>query len=665
MLAEAVGNKDESCDVDLGPTRVAIGDAVAGMPPSALPLSSPPNTGTAPTEETHLGRYKLLGLLGKGGMAEVFLAQQDGPAGFQKTCVVKRIRRSLAEEPKFVDMFLREARVAARLNHPNLVQIFELGESHGPRGTDYFIAMEFLDGVSLHRAARRMWATSQSVPMEVALRAIADAALGLHHAHNLVTDGRLTPLVHRDVSPDNIMLTRDGVSKVLDFGVAKSTDVDEQTGTGEVKGKIPFMSPEQLHGDPLDGRSDLWSLGVTMYWLLTGRRPFDGATEPMTIDAILRRQAPAPRELNPLIPMPLESIIMQLLEKDRMKRIATAAELSDRLLMLLGPAAGYSAAAQFAARAVQMQDADGSPLPSVLTIIAARPESTWLRRIDAGSGGDLERLVPETTPPGGLPRSPRALPPVDPSTDGTVTGLKTAELARRFTPRLLPWAASAGVLISLAVAFIAVRSGVGQPAVQPLVPSAMVAPAASAQPDGVLGTAPVTPSQKAPETESPPDVTPPDVTPPLPAAGPADASEPRAAAGRKDARARIRTMAPGRVQWRANGKAVGRGNGTVKVAKGTTQLLAVDGETGGSAQVSVNNGVADYASVQNGTLVVRVKPWAEVSIGSRKLGTTPIDPVVLPAGSYTVKLAQDDKVKTKSVTLKPGQSSTITIDMRD
>lgn len=657
MLLRAVGNQDDGYDVDLGPTQVAPNVGLIPRPVSKPGLVAPPNTGAAPSDETHLGRYKLLGLLGKGGMAEVFLATQDGPAGFQKTCVVKRIRRSLAEEPKFVDMFLREARVAARLNHPNIVQIFELGEARGPRGTDYFIAMEFLDGVSLHRAARRVWAKSQSMPMEVALRAVADAALGLHHAHNLVTDGRLTPLVHRDVSPDNIMLTRDGVSKVLDFGIAKSTDIDEQTGTGEVKGKIPFMSPEQLHGEPLDGRSDLWSLGVSMYWLLTGRRPFDGATEPMTIDAILRRSPAPPRELNPLIPMPVEAIIMQLLEKERTKRIATAAELSDRLLMLLGPAAGYSAAAQFAARAVQMQDADGSPLPSVLTIIAARPESTWLRRVDVGAAGDLERLVPETTPPGGLPPSPRAPTPGDPSTDGTVTGIKTAELARRMTPRMLPWAASAGLLISLAVAFFAVRSGVGQPAVQPLAPPTMTMQD-PAQPG--LPAAPKPPHPLTPETATAPGATP---APPVVVPEPAD--EPKVAAGRRDDRASIRTMAPGRVQWRLSGKTLGRGNGSIKVAKGTAQVQAVDSETGGVALVNINGGVADYGTVGNSTLVVRVKPWAEVAVGSRKLGTTPIDPVVLPAGSYTVKFTTDDKVKSKSVTLKPGQSTTITVDMRD
>lgn len=653
MLEVVAGKAEDGIDVDLSPTVVSASE----RRPAPAFTQAPP-TGPAPAEETHLGRYKLLGLLGKGGMAEVFLAQQDGPAGFQKTCVVKRIRRSLVEEPRFVDMFLREARVAARLNHPNIVQIFELGESVGPRGKDYFIAMEFLDGVSLHRAARRMWAKSQSVPMEVALRAVADAALGLHHAHNLVTDGRLTPLVHRDVSPDNIMLTRDGVAKVLDFGIAKSNEIDEQTGTGEVKGKIPFMSPEQLHGEPLDGRSDLWSLGVSLYWMLTGRRPFDGATEPMTIDSILRRAPQPPRELNPLIPLPVEAIILQLLEKDKRKRIATAAELSDRLLMLLGPAAGYSAAAQFAARAMQMQDADGSPLPSVLTIVAARPESTWLKRIDAGVAGDLERLVPDLTPPGGLPRSPNTSPPVkDPSTDGTVTGIKTGELARSFTPRLLPWAAGAGLLVSLALAFFVVRSGVGQPKVVPLLPPA-VTPAAAATPSSLAPEPPAPIAAPAPEAIPAP-------LPPEAAPQPAPVAEPRVAPERRDDRASVRAVAPSRVVWKLSGKTVGRGNDTLRLPKGTTRVQAVDGETGGIAQVSVVNGVADYGAVPKGTVILRVKPWAEVSIGGRKLGTTPIDAVVLPAGSYTVKLVQDDKTKTKTLDIKGGQSVTVTVDMRD
>ena len=152
------------------------------------------------------------------------------------------------------------------------MQVFELGQ----QGETYFIAMEHIDGISLRKASRRAWSIGESIPMEVIVKCVAAAARGLHYAHNLKhPDGKPGGLVHRDISPDNLMVTRDGVTKVLDFGIAKMEvdEVDAATKTGELKGKIPYMPPEQLKAEPLDGRADLWSLGVTLYWLLTRTRP--------------------------------------------------------------------------------------------------------------------------------------------------------------------------------------------------------------------------------------------------------------------------------------------------------------------------------------------------------------------------------------------------------
>ncbi len=630
-----------------------------------------PGAGAPPQR---IGRYTLVRLLGKGGMAEVYLAKQDGPAGFQKTCVVKRIRKSLAEEPRFIEMFLREARVAARLNHPNAVQIFELGQD----GKEYFLAMEFLDGVSLHRAARRSWHHGESVPMEVVLRAAADAALGLHHAHSLVgLDGRPTPLIHRDVSPDNVMLTRDGVSKVLDFGIAKSTDVEEVTGTGEVKGKIPFMSPEQLQGLTLDNRSDLWSLGVTMYWLLTGVRPFDATTEPMTIDGILRRDPKRPRELNPLIPQPLESIVMQLLEKEREKRVASGAELADKLLALLGPAAGYGSASTFAARAMSWADQDPQQPISALTILAARPESQWLKRLDDDSGG-LERLFPESTPTGARRALLRPHPERAPSTGKTVTGLSAVERPSH----LFPVAAGVVAAAALAIgAFFTLRA-LREPE-EPSVVTAAPLPNGGANGATSGDAAGDTHADDAPAGAAPADA--------APAGARADAAHVVAAASdgtaahgadadadahdggarheaqhvHHDSRIPVHATAPASVAWKLNGHHLGSGSGALRVPRGTARLTAVDTLTGGVTTVSINDGNADYGAVATGTLVVRAQPWAEVQIGRKRIGTTPLDPLTLKAGRYTVHMVHDNLQKNVVVDVKPGKRAFATADMRE
>ena len=632
---------DDGMDVDMGPTR-AVADTLG--------------TDVGPAALQRLGRYTLVSLLGKGGMAEVYLATQDGPMGFAKTCVVKRIRRSLSEEPRFVEMFLREARVAARLNHPNAVQIFELGQDGG----EYFLAMEFLDGVSLHRAARRCWHHGESVPMEVVLRATADAALGLHHAHSLVgPEGKATPLVHRDVSPDNIMLTRDGVSKVLDFGIAKSTDVEEVTGTGEIKGKIPFMSPEQLQGLPLDRRSDLWSLGVTMYWLLTGKRPFDATSEPMTIDGIMRRDPARARELNPLIPTAVEQIVMQLLEKDREKRIGSGAELAEKLLSLLGPSAGYGPASTFAAKAMAWPDPEpGAHVPlSALTLIAARPESQWLKRLDADGAG-LERLFPERTPTGMRNAVPQGAEL--PSTGGTVTGLKQAQQTK-----FPVWPIAAGALAAVALAIgtsmVVMHTDQGPaPVPIPKRPALTTSTSAAPSPAPSPGAGPAPSSPTAPIEATP--------TPTSPASAASTTSSsvtPAPTKPRVEGGESVRATAPATVSWTLNGKHLGNGTATLKVPKGTSKLTAIDGDTGGSIAVAVVDGAASFQAVPTGTLLVRVKPWADVELGKKKLGQTPIDPLVLKAGHYTVHLVRESQQKTVAVDVKAGATATVTADLRD
>ncbi|HZX42028.1 MAG TPA: serine/threonine-protein kinase, partial [Myxococcaceae bacterium] len=232
-----------------------------------------------------LGKYQLLRKLATGGMAEVFLAKTDGPMGFEKLLVIKRILPHLAEDPQFVEMFLAEAKLAARLNHPNLVQLFDFGEAEG----SYFIAMEYIDGATL----RLLLARSRDLrsPMSLALgaRIVSLAAEGLAYAHDFrdqVTDEPLH-LVHRDVSPDNILIGRSGAVKLVDFGIAKARGQNHHTQAGTVKGKVAYMAPEQLRGEPLDRRVDLYALGVVLYELCTGRMPFEASSDASMVRAVL------------------------------------------------------------------------------------------------------------------------------------------------------------------------------------------------------------------------------------------------------------------------------------------------------------------------------------------------------------------------------------------
>ena len=238
------------------------------------------------------GRYELKAKIAQGGMAEVFLALQRGPGGFEKMVAIKQLLPELVEEPGFVEMFLDEARIVASLSHPNICQIYELGEEGGR----HYIAMEYLSGPTLSR----LWKKSlrEGLPLAPPLVAyvVARAAEGLAHAHERAApDGRSLEIVHRDVSPQNILVTYDGQVKLVDFGIARAATRQSRTGTGVIKGKLSYMSPEQLQGQPLDGKSDVFALGVVLHEMLTGRPLFRGETDLETMQQIIHREVPSVR----------------------------------------------------------------------------------------------------------------------------------------------------------------------------------------------------------------------------------------------------------------------------------------------------------------------------------------------------------------------------------
>jgi eukaryotic-like serine/threonine-protein kinase len=274
------------------------------------------------------GKYVLLDRIAIGGMAEIFLARQTGPEGFEKTVVLKRIRPQLAEKKSFVKMFLNEAKLAAQLNHHNVVQILDLGKV----GTSYFIAMEYLHGRDMRRVVPKAEQQGIRFPIVYACKIASQVLEGLYYAHQK-TDAQGSPLgiVHRDVTPENIFVTFDGGVKVLDFGIAKAANIVEHARAGEIKGKLSYMSPEQCAGRALDHRSDLFSLGVVLYEWVTGFKLFTGESDVAILKSITEGRIYKPSYFKADVPEPVEAILMKALEKDPAQRYQSAWEMQFEL----------------------------------------------------------------------------------------------------------------------------------------------------------------------------------------------------------------------------------------------------------------------------------------------------------------------------------------------
>ncbi|GAC1542562.1 MAG: hypothetical protein NVS3B10_06950 [Polyangiales bacterium] len=270
---------------------------------------------------TRLGRYELLVPIARGGMARVWAARLHGQRGFQKLVAIKTILPHLAEEAEFERMFLDEARIASGVHHPNVCEIYELGEEK----RTLYLVMEWVNGDSLARVLRATGKT-EAVDPRVVARVVADACAGLHAAHELTDeDGRSLGVVHRDLSPHNILLTADGTTKVADFGVAKALgQLHEATSAGQLKGKIAYMAPEQVTGAAIDRRSDVFSLGCVLYEATTGQRPFRGDGDHQVMHAVLKGEFPAPSLLLRHYPQELERIIMRALSAQPILRYPTA-----------------------------------------------------------------------------------------------------------------------------------------------------------------------------------------------------------------------------------------------------------------------------------------------------------------------------------------------------
>lgn len=281
------------------------------------------------TPGSALGRYELLMPIAQGGMAAVWAARQMGSRGFEKTVAVKTMLPKLKEDPMFERMFLNEATLATRIQHPNVAQILDLGE----HGDLLYIVMEWVDGEALSLLMRAADQAGERIPLPLAVGIVERASWGLHAAHEVTNEHEQNAgIVHRDVSPQNILVAYNGAVKVVDFGVAKAPGLSGmETNTGSLKGKVPFMSPEQASGGRIDRRTDIFAIGILLYKLLTGNHPFVGPNDLATLQNIIAEEPLPLRAIDPSIPPDLEAIVLRCLAKDPHGRFSSMADLAHAL----------------------------------------------------------------------------------------------------------------------------------------------------------------------------------------------------------------------------------------------------------------------------------------------------------------------------------------------
>lgn len=303
------------------------------MAPARRKQDDKPELGTIAPEPVSFGKYLLLGRIGRGGMADVYLAR---PRGQRRLVAVKCIRKSLLSEAQYVDMFVREGKLAVLLNHPSIVKTHEIGRVSGR----HFISMEYIAGVDLNTVLRRSQGTpAGSMPVPHALHIALRVCEGLDHAHELRdADGRLLGVVNRDVSPSNVRLSYDGDVKLLDFGIAQARS-GLSSEIGQVKGKFAHMSPEQVRGLPLDRRSDIFATGVVLHEMLTNEKLFRGDSEFTVMDMVRRADVAPPSEVNPRVPPEVDALVLRALARDPDDRFQTSEQMA---VALRGVLEGYS-----------------------------------------------------------------------------------------------------------------------------------------------------------------------------------------------------------------------------------------------------------------------------------------------------------------------------------
>jgi serine/threonine protein kinase len=582
------------------------------------------------------GAYTLLANLGHGGMAEVFLARKSGPGGFSKLVVIKRILPHLAREPEFVQMFLDEARLAARLDHPNVVQLFDMGQE----GQTYFLAMEYLGGETTAGVARRAKAINTTLGATFAARIIAEACEGLHYAHEFKdVDGSPMNIVHRDMSPQNIFVTYEGRVKVLDFGVAKAATRLSHTRTGTVKGKISYMSPEQCRGDVLDRRSDVFALGVVLFEMVAGRRMFRDESEFALLKKIGSGDFTRPSQLAEEAPAALLAICDRAMAVDAKDRYATAREMRAALDAYLTAAGAEVGPDQLAKKMVELFAADIEFRKQLLMASDDRAEVfQMLSKEGSDSFPSLGALA--------------------------LTGERTAWARRSTVHKDLGKRTAVGVVGLLTVAgavgaFVFINS---RP--KPVPPQAAAAQTIPEAP----APEPKTPLEPKPAEPRKEEV----ATPVAPKAAESETKPAPAAPhfGYLDVVSR-----PDHCAANVGGKAAGftpLKRRRVEANQSVTVTVDCPGYERETRNVKLSAG--EVSSIEfaptakpagTGFLTLKTSPWSVVYEGATSLGMTPLARVQLPAGKHTLRCVNDEKKieKTVQVEVRPGETTSQSVDL--
>ncbi|MBL8920123.1 MAG: serine/threonine protein kinase [Myxococcaceae bacterium] len=541
--------------------------------------------------------------IAQGGMAEIWLARQSGPKGFERLVVIKRMIDALESDPEHVDMFLTEARLAAQLNHPHVVQIFDLGEA----GQSLYLVMEYLDGENL-AVVRRMGIKHQLPLLDHhAVRMVAWAADGLHYAHTRVgVDGRTLGIVHRDISPQNLFATFDGGLKVLDFGVAKLAS--QHTTSGKLKGKLGYMSPEQARGEQLDARSDVFALGIVLFELVTRGRLFPQMEDTQVLGAIAHGNLPKPRDRRADLDPELEQIVLKAMAPRKEERYQSARELQDALEGWLGR------------RGLTVTTSD---LADYLRALFARRIHDRRQLIEAAMRAEMT--------PNGVANVRRLAQ----SAGSGVTSKSRAEPVtggrRSMVPVFVGGAVGSIVIAVLTFALLAARNPAPPPpVVQPIVaptppppaPPVLVIssspPGASITVDGKsVGTAPVT----------------------LDSLTPGDHLLEATLEGHLPASRTVPLPKPGERLM-------------VEVALAPSPPPVADTSAEKPKTVAVK-------PKQLGKLTLKTTPWTSVFLGGKKLGDTPLVDVPVPVGTHLLKLTNSEAGLDSSieVEIKAGQTT--------
>ena len=575
------------------------------------------------------GTYELLGRIAFGGMAEIFLARELGAEGTRRMTVIKRVLPHVAEDQTFVEMFRDEARLAMQLNHPHICHVYTFGEAEGT----YYLAMEWVNGKPLSKIIKRA-REHGGLPIPIALRIIAQVAEALDYAHRANgANGEPLGIVHRDVSPQNVMVSYDGVVKLLDFGIAKATSHSTRTEAGVIKGKFAYMSPQQCVGELIDSRADIFALGICLFEALAGRNPFRRKTEFETMTKIVGDPTPDLIERREDVTEALASVVEKALMKQPERRYQTAGDLQLALEQQLATGGVLVNAARVGDYVKAIFPEDVRDGPSLDTRIGKAPS------------------VPPSQESGPIDEARRPSPPGSTELDAVAmpSHISIAPPPQSGTSPIV-WVLS----ILLLLTGLAVAGGV--------VAWTFFAPDGATDPVAVAEPPPTTPAVPTP----PPSVEPPVTEPPAVASGSVFLeSDPPGASIRFDDRdvagetpVEIGMVEPGvhQVVLTLDGHETWEGN--VVVVAGRRATLTGD--------LTRERRAPRVAGGPPGQLSLNTRPWSKVYLGRRLIGTTPIGRAEVPSGNVRLRLVDRDGAEhRRSVRVPAGGHVSESFDLRE